>query len=213
MTKIIPINQQNKSAMTLKVAADIYFQMFKKFNQVGIFHSYSEILFAALLEADHEVSCFTPQPMQVSIKGKRYIPDFHYIKNNQSFIVELKPRGEFNEEKRKTCEEVFFNKGMKFKVIKNEDVLNQEIKALNWLQIIRVILTSTLNETRNQELKILAEVVNGSTSTFGDVIDTGNRMGTMLEEIALYRLIYKGRLKAELSKNLISLNTEIKTCY
>ena len=128
--------QQFKTAMKLKVAADVYFQKFKKFPRVGIFHSYAELLFAALLEADPEVSDFTPQPMQVRVKGKRYIPDFHYIKNNKSFIAELKPRGEFNEEKKLICEEIFSLQDMQFEVIPNEYALKHEIKAINWLQVI-----------------------------------------------------------------------------
>lgn len=204
--------QQIRTAMKLKVATDAYFQMFEKYNQVGIFHSYSELLFAALLESDQKVSDFTPQPMQVRIKGKRYIPDFHYIKNDKSFIAELKPRGVFNEEKKAICEEVFELQDMKFEVINNDDVLKQEVKALNWLQIVRVILTSKIEDTVNQEHKLMSDVVCGSVSKFGDVIDTGNRMATKLEEIALYRLIYTNRLHAEIDKHLINLDTEIMIC-
>lgn len=213
MTNTIKIDQQFKTAMKLKVAADIYFQKFKKFPKVGIFHSYAELLFAALLEADPEVSDFTPQPMQVRVKSKRYIPDFHYIKNNKSYIAELKPRGEFNEEKKLICEEIFSLQDMQFEVISNEYALKQEIKAVNWLQVLRVILSSNLDTTSNQELKLMADVINGSVNKFGDVVDVGNRFGTKLEELALYRLIYEGKLKADLDKQLIHIDTRIETCH
>ncbi len=208
----VPI-QQTKTAMKLKVAADVYLQMFMKFKAVGIFHSYFELLYAALLESDPEIECFTPQPIQIKIKGKRYIPDFHFIKNNVSFIAELKPNGEFDNEKQSICEEVFSSMEMQFFVVNNDDVLREQIKAINWLQIVKVNLSSTIENTKNQELKLMSDIACGKVSSFGDVIDVGNRLDTKLEEIALYRLIYKNQLSADLEKDLINLETGVSICH
>jgi hypothetical protein len=205
--------QQNKTSMKLKVAADVYLQMFIKFNSIAIFHSYFELLYAALLESDPEVECFTPQPMKIMVKGKRYIPDFHYIKNNQSLIVELKPRGEFDDEKKSICEEIFASKDMQFIVVNNDYVKSEQIKAINWLQILKVNLSSTIENTKNQELKLMSDVACGKITCFGDVIDIGDRFSTKLEEISLYRLLYKHQLTANLDKELISYETGVSLCH
>jgi hypothetical protein len=123
--KLIPI-QQTKIANRLKVGSNFYLQKFIKFPAVGIFHSQSELLFAALLEGNPSVDSFTPQPFLVWVKGKRYIPDFYYVKDNQSFVIELKPKGKFDEEKRKLCEELFLQHDMNFKVIANEEAFKKK---------------------------------------------------------------------------------------
>lgn len=205
--------QQTKAAMKLKVASDFYLQKFIKFTSVGIFHNYFELLYAALLESDPDIECFTPQPLKIMVKGKRYIPDFHYIKNDKSFIAELKPRGEFDDEKKSICEDIFASMDMTFEVVNNDDVIKEKIKAINWLQIVKVNLTSTIEDTNYQELKLLSDVACGKVSCFDDVIDVGNRFSTKLEEIALYRLIYKHELSACLEKELIGLNTGVSLCH
>ena len=50
------MQQQVKSASRILRSADTYQQKFIKFPYIGIFHSYSELLHAAILESDPNVN-------------------------------------------------------------------------------------------------------------------------------------------------------------
>ena len=204
--------QQTKIAKKFKVNTDFYMQKFIKYPHTAVFHSYPELLHAALLESDKDVKAFTPQPYNIKVKSGNYVPDVHYIKNNESIVAELKPKGKFDLEKKEFCEAYFKNQNMKFIVVSNESVYEQQVKALNWLQVIRVILTSTYENTLNQELEILSNIATGKVEVFSDVIDSGDRFGTMLEEIALYKLIYDHKVVASLDEVIINYSTKVKLC-
>ena len=204
--------QQTKTAKKFKVNTDFYMQKFIKYPHTAVFHCYPELLHAALLESDKDVKAFTPQPFNIKVKSGKYVPDVHYIKNNESIVAELKPNGKFDLEKKEFCEAYFKNQNMEFIVVSNESVYEQQVKALNWLQVIRVILTSTYENTLNQELEIMSDIATGKVEVFSDVIDSGDRFRTMLEEIALYKLIYDHKVVASLDEKIINYNTRVKLC-
>jgi hypothetical protein len=77
---------------------------------------------------------------------------------------------------------------------------------------VRTLLSSSFDETENQELKILSDIAKGSIETVGDIIDLGDRFETRESEIALFNLIHKGRILIDLSKEIINSDMEVKIC-
>ncbi len=204
--------QQIKTASNLLRSADCYLQTFIKFPEVGIFHSRAELLHAALLEADPEVISFVPQPFKLMVNGSRYIPDCYVAYKNKREVIELKPRGEFDEAKLIPLVEHFKQKhGADFKVVSNESVFEQELKAQNWLFIIRTLANMGDVSTNNQEQELLERFFFKPKQRIGDVVQINNRMNAYLDEIALYRLIHQGKLSISHDKP-IDTDTEVTLC-
>jgi len=205
---IIP-KQQVLSASKIMVSAQSYLQKFMKFPGTGIFHSYAELLHAALLESDPKVISFVPQPCKTMVNGRRYIPDCFVAYSNKREVIELKPAGKFNDAHFAPLSQ-FFNAELdaKFKVITNEEIFAQEQKALNWLFIIRVLINNTHEVTDNQEYQLIKVLSEKPQQNLGDLIHIGNRMNSFLKELALFRLINKGQVSINNDKD-IDLNTEV----
>lgn len=193
-------------------SCDCYYQRFMKFPLIGVFHSHAELLHAALLEANHEVISFVPQPFKLHVNGKRYIPDCFIAYKNKHEVIELKPRGEFDDDKKIPLQERFKNEyGYEFKVISNESVFEEEVKANNWLFIIRTLSNVDEISTTNQEQDLLEKFFHKPKQQLGDVVKLNNRMNAYLDELALFRLIHKGKLNISNEKQL-DLDTEVTSC-
>ncbi|MBL1319699.1 MAG: hypothetical protein COA63_001380 [Methylophaga sp.] len=209
---LLPV-QQVRSASKILRSADCYQQRFIKFTDIGIFHSYSELLHASLLEADPNVSSFTPQPLSLLIKGKRrYVPDCYYVKSGKRYVVELKPSGDFNEELKVPLELFFDYHNIKFEVISNESILENEMIALNWLHIIRTLISAVLENTETEEIGLWEEFLLEQKKTIGDIISIGNRINGRAREISLFRLVHRGKLKIDFNDREIGLDTEVSLC-
>lgn len=204
--------QQIKSASKILRSADCYQQRFIKFPDVGIFHSYAELLHAALLEADPEVSTFIPQPLSLSIGRRKYVPDCYYVKSGRRYVVELKPSGEFDDNLRIPLESFFDYQDIKFEVISNESVLEDEHRALNWLRIIRILISAQLEDTQTEEIKLWESFLTTPKQYLDDVISVGNRFGGRAKEIALLRLIHQGKLTINFNGKDMGLDTEVSSC-
>lgn len=208
---ILP-KQQVNSASKILVGALCFLQRFLKFPDVGVFHSYPELLHAALLESDPDVISFVPQPYKIMVNGRRYIPDCYVAYKDRHEVIELKPRGEFEDAKRIPITEYFKEKaGAEFKVISNESVMEQEIKAKNWLFIIQTLCNVNGLPTSNQEDEILEKFDDKPKQVIGDIVQLGNRINHGFHELALYRLIQQGKLDISHNK-LIDIDTEVFSC-
>ena len=203
------VPQQVSTPMGLRKSADCYQQKFIKFPYIGVFHSYAELIHAALLEADQSIISFVPQPFTLHIGHRRYVPDCYYVRNGKRIVVELKPRGEFKEELQIPLTAFLKFNGLQFKVISNEEILDQEILGMNWLHIIRTLITAEMEDTTTSELTLYGQILEGGEQSVGDVISIQNRLGHRATEIALFRLAYRGKVKLSLNKRLISLKTRI----
>jgi len=204
--------QRSKVASKILRSADCYQQKFIKFDDIGIFHSYSELLHAALLEADSSVSTFTPQPYSLQVGKRRYIPDCYYLKSGKRFVVELKPRGEFNNALKIPLEDYFNRENINFIVVSNESVLDKEIIALNWLKIIRTLISAQDEDTTVEEYRIWDCFLLNPKQSVGDIISSGNRIYNREKEIALFRLIHKGKLSIHFNDLDLSYQSEVKLC-
>lgn len=204
--------KQQKAARKILRSADCYQQKFIKFPHIGIFHSYAELLYAALLESDKDVSVFVPQPFLLYIGNRQYIPDCYFVKFGQRKIIEIKPNGEMKDELRIPLEEYFSQERINFDVISNEEILTKERLALNWLKIIRILISATHENTFDEEVKIQNQLIENSELELGDVIFIGDRIGQRKTEIAIFRLAHKGKLKLDLSDSVLNYYTRVTLC-
>ena len=206
---LLPIQQTSFASKILR-SADSYQQRFIKFSDIGIFHSYSELLHASILESDPEISTFTPQPFSLLIKGRRrYVPDCYFVKSGKRYVVELKPLGQFDEELKIPLELFFDYNDIKFQVISNESVLEREVFALNWLNIVRTLINAKLEDTEAEEVRLWEKFLMEPQKTIGDIVSIGNRIDGRAREIAMFRLVHRGKLKIDFDNREIGLDTEV----
>jgi hypothetical protein len=208
----VPSAQNTLNAFKVRKVADCYFQRFIKFNEIGVFHSYSELLHAALLESDPLVSSFTPQPKGFNVNGKPYIPDCFYIKDGKQVFIEIKPRGKFTESKLIPLKEYTESNDGEFLVVSNESILEQRIKAQNWLYIIRQLISGRYETTIGEEEDINRMMLHRGKLTLSEIIDQGNRAASALMGIALFRLVHEGRAHMNLETKRLSYETEVQLC-
>ena len=202
----------NRSSFSMRKKVDCYLQRFLKFGSVATFHSLSELLHAALLESDPLVTTFTPQPELGAINGKRYIPDCFYIRDGERWVVEIKPGGEFVDNKRIPLEEYAHENGFKFLVVSNEDILQQKIKADNWLRIVRTLVVAEFIDTSGEENVILERLSYEQTLKIGDIVDNGSRISRYHWEVALLRLTHSGAVTMDLEHHQMTLLTRVMLC-
>lgn len=98
---------------------------------------------------------------------------------------------------------------MIFEVISNESILERKIEAGNWLEIVRYLHTGKNFNTQNEELSILEKVYANGKCSFYDFIDLGARNRTFVNEIAVFRLLHRGKLTSNLDVKALDYNTEL----
>ena len=207
--KSIHAKRAVKTPLRLRMSADCYLQKFIKYPRVAECHSWSELLYLALLESDPSVTSFTPRPERLKVNGRQYIPDCFYVKNGERVYVELKPRGEFKDEIRLPLEDYAARYGCKFEVLANETILKQVIKAKNWLHIIRTLVSATHEDTSESEEWILEVLYYDRSLRIADVVDQFDRIGNRDKEIGLYRLAWEGLVHLELDEKPINCDTRV----
>lgn len=191
------------------VSADTYIQKFIKHPHVSIFHSYPEYIHAALLESDKEVSTFVPQPLLFRVGRRPYIPDCFYTKAGKRFLVEIKPRGEFDESMRRPLTDFCKLQGVTFSVLSNESLLEQEVKAINWLYIIQVLLLTKEIETSGEEKTIWNKLLADHEKELGDIVLMTGTEKDFRHQVALFRLAHRGVLQFD---DEIGINPATRVC-
>ena len=201
---------QRRTADMLKIGADFRQQVMLKHPVISEFHSYAEWLHAGLLESDPEVISYVPQPFLLHYKNVWYTPDV-YVRHRSGpvKVIELKPRGEFNEAKREALEAYFYLKGMKFTVISNESVYEHTQRCENWLEIVRILHVARSIDTEINEGELYSRICLDSLS-LSDVIDPGDRERTYHNEIALYRLLHRGLIEANMDDAPLGFDTQFR---
>ena len=207
LKKLIP--EQQTTSLKLLKSADCYLQKFLKFPEIGVFHSYAELLHAALLESKPGVINFVPQPFKLRVGNRTYIPDCYYIKNGQRYIVEIKPRGEFNQSTVLLVKKKLELENIKFTVITNKSILKQEVLAINWLHIVRSLLATEWMQTSTKQHQLLTSLHHKSQQTISELIDFDS---DGINEIALFRLAHMGKVKIELHSNLMNPDSRVELC-
>jgi hypothetical protein len=206
------VPHQHTTTRGLRSATDFYEQRLVKFPEVGEFHSYAEYLYAGLNEGNSRVATYIPQPFQLRYQGQRYTPDVYVVCNGKRWVIELKPRAEFDPHKQQALAAFFAQHAMTFAVFSNEDILAREREALNWLTITRELVRAEDIDTQQEEQQLLWDWPEGESMLMQDWIDPGDRERTYTTEIALLRLVHRGLLLAELTEHTLNFNTVFARC-
>lgn len=199
---------QQSTPVKLLRGADCYLQRGLKFPSCGIFHSYAELLHACLLEADPTVSAYVPQPFRFRIGKRLYTPDCYVVRAGNAYVFELKPRGEFDPALTTALTEFLAFHAMEFGVLANEAFYAREIEATNYLRILQVLVTARDIQTLEQERELHARFVIAETIPLNQITEQAECGNLSRIEIALFRLLFSGKLKADLASRPLSHKTE-----
>lgn len=207
--QLIPAQQPTRLKLTKRT--DYYEQRCVKFPGRACFHCYSEFVHALLLEADGSVTSFVPQPYQLIVNRSSYIPDVYLVRDGAIHVLELKPRGEFEPEKERPLRAFFEQYGMRFGVLANETVLEQERLALNWLPLVQVLAQARYQgmDTTDAEHQLLATALDETAITVGDLLDDSPREDRYWAELALYRLLHRHELMCDLHEAPLDYDTVV----
>ena len=207
------IPNQQPTPLKLTKAADYYEQHCVKYPHRASFHSYAEFVHARLLEADSDVTAFVPQPYCLRIGRKLYTPDVYIVREGRIIVGELKPAGRSLPEAWLQALEAFFNhQAMHFEMISNEDVLEHETLALNWLPIVQVLAEAQLDgvETAAEENELVKKLLETRSLTVGELLTEGPREDRYRLELALLRLLHRHRIEADLSEEPWDYDTVVQ---
>lgn len=205
--------QQIQSAQKLLTAANSHLLRITKHpSGYVVCHSPAEVAHLGLLESKFEVQRVVPQPFKLFIGTRRYIPDCYFEENGRPVVVELKPKGHDFEHIERPVRDYFSRKGIEFRMVWNEDVLDNFVLAENWLYMARTLWNARRIDTEVAEGEVLERIYDGETR-FGDYVQYGDRVSFCENEIAIFRLAYRNMLSLGLAKSEISNDTEVTTCH
>ena len=192
---------QQPTEKKFKTSTDFYQQYMIKHPFLSEFHSYFELLHAGLLEGDPTIISYVPQPYMLRVYKRRYKPDCYVLSDGeQRRVVELRPEGKKKAENEQLALVAFFAQyRMVFEIISNESIFERETEALNWLEIVRILHQARTFITTDAEHRVVEKLRVNGPCTLGDLIDAGDRERTYLLEIALFRLLHRGLIQADLS--------------
>lgn len=202
---------QQRTSLKLTKSTDYYEQRCVKYPGRACFHCYAEFIHALVLEADPTVSSFVPQPYQLVVNRKRYIPDVYLVRNARIEVLELKPRDKFEPKMEVPLRAFFRQYDMNFTVLANESVLEQERLALNWLPIVQVLAQAHYQglDTAAQEQRLFDAARAETTVTVGELLGEGPRSERFWSELALYRLLHRHDLHVDLSEAPLDYDCEV----
>lgn len=204
---------QQKTAPNFKTTCDFRHQCMLKHPFLSDFHCRAEHLHAGLLEGDPAVTSYVPQPFRLRIRRRRYTPDCYVVSDNHPRRVqELRPGGEMPEDQQIPLTHFLTQYGFQFEVISNESVYEREVEAENWLEIVRILHQTRHLSTTDAEQIVLETLYEKGPCTLGDLIDPGDRERTYFQEIALFRLMHRGLVRAALTERPLDYDTELTLC-
>jgi hypothetical protein len=206
---LLPAQQPTRLKLTKRT--DYYEQRCVKYPDRACFHCYAEFVHALLLEADGAVTSFVPQPYQMVVNRRLYTPDVYVVRNGQIYVLELKPRGEFEPAKQAPLRAFFDQYGIRFEVVANETVLDQERLALNWLPLVQVLAQAQCQgiETLESEQRLFDASRQEQSMTIGDLLGDAPRNERYVSELAVYRLLHRHDLTCDLSQSRLDYDTVV----
>ncbi|MBO6812114.1 MULTISPECIES: hypothetical protein [Marinobacter] len=205
---------QRKTEWNFRVATDFRVAQLLKHPTPCEFHSLAEYYHALLLEGDPVVSRYVPQPFLLTIgrRQRRYAPDCYVVRDGQVDVVELRPRAEFDEQRRQALEAFFQCHRMRFIVLANEAVVSRQCEALNWQKIVQLLVLHQHLDTSSVERDLLDDILHQGTVRLSHYVQRRDRASSRSKEIALLRLLHKGKVLADLANNQLNYDTELKPC-
>ncbi|MFA0812777.1 Tn7 transposase TnsA N-terminal domain-containing protein [Microbulbifer epialgicus] len=178
------------------------------------FHSFAEYLHAGLLEGDPKVTSFVPQPYRLRVHGRYYTPDCYVLTNGHRQVLEIKPKGIFDDSLRVPLEHYFLLHNIEFKVISNESILARQREAENWIEIVHTLFAARDINTHANELGLLRLLQDHREDGLEvrEIVDPGDRERTYSDEIALLRLMHRGLVCTDLTTAVFDYDCVIRPC-
>ena len=199
--------QQRSARIGMKRSTDCYERVMLKHPYRSTFYSRAELYFAALQEADSSVNHYVPQPFSLRIGSSPYIPDFYRLINGSQEVIELTSNGQFDPVKTKVLATFFEQYDMRFQVVSNDWSMDQSILAENWLMITGQLVTTQSIETHKEEQILLEHFSGEDDILLSDIINPGDRIGSLTTETALFRLLHRGCIQADLVNSPLDYDT------
>ncbi|MCR8916041.1 hypothetical protein FDP08_02280 [Marinobacter panjinensis] len=203
---------QVKTNPRFQIATDYRVAQLLKHAEPCEFHSLAEYYHALLLEGDPSVTRYVPQPFFFKINGRHYTPDCYIVRDGQEEVVELRPKAKFDEHRRQALVAFLRPHRMRFVVISNEAVVSRRIEAENWQMIVQALAIHRDLDTGCRELELLDQVVRNGGTCLGERVLPGDRQSSRVDEIALLRLMHRGKLTADLTTHRFGFGTELRPC-
>lgn len=206
--------QCNLNAKTL-VKHDFYEKCMLKHPLRSHFTSRFALLYAALLESKNSVLSYVPRPYKIAYQKTFYYPDVHVTTKKTRFVVDIVPAslsgnvksaGPSIEEKN-----AFFSAvDISYKVITTKEIINKQIKAESWLDIVQRLYLARPIDTDFEYKTILTLCGYGKTNTtLYKILEDATELDIYRAEIALLRLVFDGRLKIDVSKHSFNHHTKV----
>lgn len=206
--------RQHRAMRPFRIATSYWLAPLLKLpgKHVGEFHSFPEYLNGGLAEGDAEITLFIPQPYDLLYRGKRYKPDALEVRFGKEVVVELKPRGEFDEGKAQALSAFLKIHNKSFEVRSNDVPVANTWQAINWYSIIQQLILYKDLDTEETERELLHQWPSTKISTLSDWVDPGDRDGSMEREAALFRLCYRGWIKPKFDDGPLDYDTQFVLC-
>ncbi|WP_166260600.1 TnsA endonuclease N-terminal domain-containing protein [Marinobacter salicampi] len=201
--------RQRATRQSMRIATEFSVQCMLKHPHRSEFHCRSEHLYAGLLEGNPAVISFVPQPFTFGVGRCRYTPDFFVQAKDRAFVVEVKPEGKVDNRLTEPVAHFLRRNGIDFDVVHNAGIIERAVEAENWLEIVRVLHVNRDLPTESVERRLLEEFYQEPERALADVVNSGDRAASYDREIALFRLLHRGLLRAELSEQPLDFTTVV----
>jgi|GEM_PF-5881059 len=215
-TAFVPV--QHRSSKKQMVGTNHYEQWMPKHRQACcVFHSYAELYYAALLEADIHVSRYVPQPCVIPLqqvrgghRRKSYTPDFYVLfGDGQEVVVELASETTYATKPVEEATEYLARYGVSYRVLKNSEVYQHLQLAHNWLYIARVLVTHWSPNFKAAYQAALKQLRNEKSLPLADLETFLAPLPSLCARSVVFKLLHNGEACARLDQSEMTAETEV----
>ena len=211
------VPEQKRSTKSQKVRTNCYEQWMPKHpDACCVFHSYAELYYAALLEADTHVLKFVPQPCTIPLKQfrhdkrKTYTPDVYVLfSDGREVVVELASEESFEDKPVADATEYLEQYGIEYRVIRNADVYSHIQLAHNWLYIVRIIGAHWDPAFESCYQAACAQLKREKALRLDELESFLAPLPRPCARSAAFKMLHNGDAYAHLDRTVISARTEI----
>jgi len=206
--------QCSLNAKTL-VKHDFYEKCMLKHPLRSHFTSRFVLLYAALLESKPSVISYVPRPYKIAFQKTFYYPDLYVATKEQRFVVDILPaampaNGKSSGPSVAEKESLFSAADIAYKVKSTKDIINKQIRAESWLDIVQRLYLAKSIDTDFEYETILSVCGYGQTGTsLYKILQDAIELDPYRAEIALLRLAFDGRLKIDVNKHPFNHHTKV----
>lgn len=193
-----------------RIAGDYYQQVLLKHPGVSEFLGRAGYLYALLLEAESSVTSYIPRPFRLTLGKRHFVPDNYVVFDTRRPTVIKLVKEPIPAAQRELIVDFLCLQRLDFEEIAIESVLARKTEALNWAEIVRVLYQARDLDTLPEEQGLWARMVTDGPCTLGDLIDPGDRARTYAIEVALFRLLHRGVLRAALCEHPLDYDTPLE---